>query len=997
MRLVDEHIFHNFVLGATLFLASVGLAVGQPITTALSITSSANPSSCNNAVTFAVTLPAMATGSVNFLDNGLLFDTEIVSNGTATSAAIFVLPVGSNSITAQYAGDANYLGSTNTLNQSVVILPVWWNNFPRIINAGSVGTAQAFAANADMNGVANDPGWGLWFTYGSDNGTASSNLCASYSAAGIASLSYNEGFGQTATVIVELQWNAALQRYTLLNDFWDWQNYAGGPVAWAGFLDWFDSFSNVSYTTRDEPSYFARPYTRMNPTYGGAPMLYPNGTIATGFLNNDTNATDPRNSRVYDAGAAKDIYGNLRLDPNYNSVASATNQEVWISGAGQYSGLLWISKDAACPCWTNIVSAFTLASVELTGLPGSWSDNFSSWDSFMCNGPVASAFGDWSVARFQNYLTNQFTAGQLAGWGVLATNNPLTTITNFDVRAYFLNVASNQFGLGSPSLTDSAWDNRGWLNQPIWCAFKIFRRQNGSAALTGYDQAVHGAATQGGQTNFALLANDITPAMFGWARGTFDLTSTELSLCQQGTGGPNGFGLPPYARLSPLYKYARELGRSRFVTVWLYNDGYTSQLTNAGPVNALYYEMLATHTLPQIVVGDARYPGTPTLQQNFMNFVAQNAAPAFANRVPIEEVGLYVSTSSILTRALPGDAFDYADQYHQYAVWGWGTALSQLHYQYRMVPEWRLNRSLLQTLKVLIVPNAEAFEPGDVDTLQTWVASGGCLIVTGDSGSRLGESGNFALTNNLVLAPLTGVVNFNIAPAAQTNLLGAGVVYYFSNNLGSVYYNESTTSRAAQLPYMATVVANAFAILDARPVLASSNAPATVGLTLYQDPIAQRTFVDLNNFNVDTHSYVTYPTPVVEVDLPLPAWLTNGLTAAATVISPDGPLSVISLNTDSNRVYLQLPSVTNYLSVILQPKTPPRFDGWAASGNNWVFSGSNGVANWTYYLLASTNLGLPPGPWTIISTNQFDAKGRFNLTNPAAPSAPHTFFRLQLK
>jgi hypothetical protein len=62
-----------------------------------------------------------------------------------------------------------------------------------------------------------------------------------------------------------------------------------------------------------------------------------------------------------------------------------------------------------------------------------------------------------------------------------------------------------------------------------------------------------------------------------------------------------------------------------------------------------------------------------------------------------------------------------------------------------------------------------------------------------------------------------------------------------------------------------------------------------------------------------------------------------------------------------------------------------------------VFSGSNGVANWTYYLLASTNLGLPPGPWTIISTNQFDAKGRFNLTNPAAPSAPHTFFRLQLK
>ena len=49
----------------------------------------------------------------------------------------------------------------------------------------------------------------------------------------------------------------------------------------------------------------------MNATYGGGPMLYPDGTIATGFLNQDTNATDPRNSRVYDAGACKNIYGAL--------------------------------------------------------------------------------------------------------------------------------------------------------------------------------------------------------------------------------------------------------------------------------------------------------------------------------------------------------------------------------------------------------------------------------------------------------------------------------------------------------------------------------------------------------------------------------------------------------------------------------------------------------------------------------------------------------------
>ena len=138
--------------------------------------------------------------------------------------------------------------------------------------------------------------------------------------------------------------------------------------------------------------------------------------------------------------------------------------------------------------------------------------------------------------------------------------------------------------------------------------------------------------------------------------------------------------------------------------------------------------------------------------------------------------------------------------------------------------------------------------------------------------------------------------------------------------MGYVYYNATASGRAAQLAAMGTALANAYAFLQAQPVLASSNAPATVGLTLYQNPSALKTFVDLNNFNVGANSpYAVTNTPAMEVDLACPAWLTNGLTALATIVSPDGPLSVGSLNLISNRVYLQLPPVTNYLSVILQP------------------------------------------------------------------------------
>lgn len=827
----------------------------------------------------------------------------------------------------------------------------WWDNFPRVVSATTTNDGKAYSASAVMNGVAGDPGWGPWFTYANDSGLGASNTCAAYAAAGMVSLSYNEAFGTPYAPIVELTWNSSLQRWTIAHQFWSWQNYAGGTVAWAGAWSWFDSFTNDLPAHKSENSYFARPFTRMNPTYGGLPMTYPDGTIATGFLNGDINATNPANSRVYDAGGAKDIYGNLVINYGYNSLASATNEqhtgEIWVPQDGQYSGLQFIARDIACPLWTNFNYAYTRASAQLTGLQGSWTDNFGPWDSFSAGGPVSCAFGDWSVDLFRNYLTNNFTTNQLYSMGVLAANAALTTVTNFDAPNYFLTLASNKFGLASHNLTDAAWEKPGWNTQAVWTAYKIFRRQNGSAALTNYDQNVHAAAALGGQTNFALLVNDINPASFGWARGNFDLASTELSLGWNNTAGARGFGIPSYGRLGPVCKAIREHGRSRFATIWLYNDGYVNAMTNSGPVNAVFYEMLASHVIPKINVDDPRIAGTPAIQTNFLKFVAQVAAPAFGDRLPVEEVGVYLSTSTVLSMALPGDAANFNGQYHQYAVWGWGTALSELHYQYRILPEWKLTASALQALKVLIIPNSSVFDPADVSTLQTWVTNGGCLIVTGDSGSLLGEKRNFAATNKPTLSPLTGVTSYSPAPAAVTNFQGLGAVYYSSNNMGYTFYNASGPNRANQLPAFATVVSNAFNWINAQPVLISTNAPVTVGLTLYSDTNAAKTFLDLDNLNVDTNSYVITPTPSVDVTINRPAWLTNGLSASGSIISPDGSFSLLALNVTATNVHLQMPSVTNYLSVILQPT--PGTGAWAVdTGGNW--SNSN---NWSSGIVPS--------------------------------------------
>lgn len=90
-------------------------------------------------------------------------------------------------------------------------------------------------------------------------------------------------------------------------------------------------------------------------------------------------------------------------------------------------------------------------------------------------------------------------------------------------------------------------------------------------------------------------------------------------------------------------------------------------------------------------------------------------------------------------------------------------------------------------------------------------------------------------------------------------------------------------------------------------------------------------------------------------------------------------------------------STTGRITVIsTAPVNPPAFSSVSAAGNNLVMTGSNGTANANYYVLTTTNIALPMTNWSRIATNQFDANGYFNLTNPIDPATPQLFYRLQL-
>jgi uncharacterized repeat protein (TIGR01451 family) len=91
-----------------------------PTTTTL--TSSLNPSSVGQPVTFTATVAGGATGNVTFADGATTLATVALSSGVATFTTS-TLTLGSHSITATYSGDGTHLGSTSAALIQTVQVP----------------------------------------------------------------------------------------------------------------------------------------------------------------------------------------------------------------------------------------------------------------------------------------------------------------------------------------------------------------------------------------------------------------------------------------------------------------------------------------------------------------------------------------------------------------------------------------------------------------------------------------------------------------------------------------------------------------------------------------------------------------------------------------------------------------------------------------------------------------------------------------------------------
>jgi hypothetical protein len=106
---------------------SVDVTVNQA-NSSLAVETSVNPSVQGSNVTFTATIspvsPATTTpsGNVQFLINGLAAGDPVPLAGGIATFNTALLPPGTNTVTANYLGEGNYFGSSDSLSQVVTVI-----------------------------------------------------------------------------------------------------------------------------------------------------------------------------------------------------------------------------------------------------------------------------------------------------------------------------------------------------------------------------------------------------------------------------------------------------------------------------------------------------------------------------------------------------------------------------------------------------------------------------------------------------------------------------------------------------------------------------------------------------------------------------------------------------------------------------------------------------------------------------------------------------------
>jgi hypothetical protein len=229
------------------------------------------------------------------------------------------------------------------------------------------------------------------------------------------------------------------------------------------------------------------------------------------------------------------------------------------------------------------------------------------------------------------------------------------------------------------------------------------------------------------------------------------------------------------------------------------------------------------------------------------------------------------------------------------------------------------------------------------------------------------------LTTNNALTKGQGTLNINGGTADVGSITAGGGTATVTMNSGTLEVTNSAGTPSSALTAFNLTNSMLVVNLNGGAIITNVNA-----LTMNAS--------GLNNISVASAANLATATT-----FPIIAYGTlNGSVAGNFVLGsiPLGYRALLVNNAGQKRIDLL---------VAPAPATPPAFNSETLSGGNLNVGGTNGPPGWTYYVLSSTNIGLPVSQWVTIGTNAFDGSGNFSFHAAAASGGPQSFYLLKLQ
>lgn len=323
-----------------------------------------------------------------------------------------------------------------------------------------------------------------------------------------------------------------------------------------------------------------------------------------------------------------------------------------------------------------------------------------------------------------------------------------------------------------------------------------------------------------------------------------------------------------------------------------------------------------------------------------------------------------------------------------------------------------------------VTPASAALDPGQPVTATTpiWrdiTFSNITVTATGLAGTIWGVPEMLVSNVTYIKVPISAGKSFNVLNARGIRFIDSPVSTPFGVNNFELYNAELIISNSAPVSILVTLdgfstngIGNTLSLYNAQAIVQNTNlfSPNPV-ITLGGSTLTVSNNLNLGGGSVLNFVLGTNPTCLAvagnlvlngTINVSMGGGFTPTNYTLFTYTGTLGGTPVLgSTPTIYSYSYILDTSVPGQVRLIVTAPPPPVFENIyvvPGSGSNaMVMSGSGGVTNGSFGVLASTNLTLPLAQWPFMTTNPFDATGRFLFTNAPGSNTPQMFYRLQVR